>query len=104
VLDPASRAVRSRASIADGRWHYIAASYGATGYKVYIDGRLSASAPNDGPLSYFQNEVAVGRDGHACDGVVPSFRGDIANVAVYPRALSVARLASHMLAARIPAG
>ena len=70
-------------------------TYAADGYHVYVDGTLRGSGANDGDLGYFGSEAAIGRDGHACDGVVPSFAGQIADVAVYPAALSAERVAAH---------
>lgn len=92
---PANRTLHASVGVADGEWHQVVGTYGTGGYALYVDGVLRGSGPNDGGLSYFGDEVAIGRDGHTCNGAVPSFNGQIADVAVYPTALPADRIAAH---------
>ena len=88
-------------SVTDGAWHYLVGTFGADGYHLYVDGQLSSAGPNDGALGYFGSEAAIGRDGHACDGVVPSFQGGIADVAVYPAVLTPDQVTAHYRASGV---
>lgn len=86
-------------NVADGRWHYLEGGADGSMATLYVDGRLEGSAPASGDLYYQRNEVAIGRDADACDGVNPSFVGAISEVAVYNYALSAAQVAAHYQAA-----
>lgn len=99
VRYPADRKLHVSTVLNDGRWHDVVGTYGADGYHIYVDGLVYGFGPNDGALGYFGNEAAIGRDGHACDGVVPSFAGDIADVAVYPTVLTADQVTRHYQAA-----
>jgi hypothetical protein len=92
--------VGSANPLGDGGWHHFALTYDGATLAWYIDGALVASGPASGRLYYVQGGgVAIGRDGDACNGFLPSFRGDIAMVAVYPTALSPSRIMAHYVAA-----
>jgi endoglucanase len=85
----------------DGRWHYIVGTYDGQHVNLYVDGILVHSTPATGSIQYGAGGgVAIGRDGDACDGVQPSFHGDLAQVAVYGHALTPAEVAAHYAAAR----
>src|SRR5438552_11806232 len=83
-------------NVADGRWHHIVGTKDDTTVTMYVDGVAAATASSE-PGLYFggNNGVAIGRDAWACDGVVPSFAGDVANAAFYNQSLSAARVAAH---------
>ena len=84
---------------ADGLWHYIVGTYDGSTLSLYVDGLLVASAAATGAVYYGDQEAAIGRDADACDGVVPSFQGNIAQVAVYGHALTATQIAAHFAAA-----
>jgi hypothetical protein len=96
----------------DGRWHYVAATMGAAGLTLYVDGQLIGTSP----ISSAQNYTGFWRVGgdslkgawnldfwHTnSQGTTEPygyyFRGTMADVAVYPVALSAARIAAHYAA------
>lgn len=86
--------VSSPVDITDGRWHHLAGTLesGRTA-RLYVDGVLVGEKPL-GSLSAWGSEVAIGRDGNACDGVVTSFVGGISHVAVYDRALTTSEISA----------
>jgi Concanavalin A-like lectin/glucanases superfamily len=91
---------RAASSIADGRWHYLVGTEDGTNITLYVDGNLAGSSPwPGGGISYGGTQAAIGRDADACSGVLPSFQGDISEVAVYNYALSAAQVAAHYAAA-----
>jgi hypothetical protein len=91
--------------LSDGRWHYVVGTYDASsGITFYIDGEQIGYNPTTGPPTYGAGQVAIGRDADACDGVVPSFEGNIGQVAVYAYALSASQVAAHYSAVAAPAG
>ena len=84
----------------DGAWHYVVGTYDSQNVKIYVDGVLGTSVPTSGPIYYVSGGgTAIGRDGDACDGRLPSFRGNVAQVAVYDHALTAAQIAAHASAA-----
>lgn len=90
----------STTPVGDGAWHYIVGTYDGSNIDFYVDGVLAASTPASGSPQYDSpGYVAIGRDANACDGVVPSFEGNIAQVAAYDYALSAAQVAAHYAAA-----
>ncbi len=92
----------STTPLGDGAWHYVVATYDGSNIDFYVDGALAASTSASGSPYYEGPQVAIGRDADACDGVVPSFEGNIAQVAVYNYALSAAQVAAHYAAATVP--
>jgi Concanavalin A-like lectin/glucanases superfamily len=100
----------------DGRWHYVVATYNATvtsgpNMALYVDGRLIGTATSGAAQSY-SGYWRVGGDnlngwnldpwGSNSQGTTQPhsyyFGGTIADVAVYPTALSAARVAAHYAA------
>lgn len=97
-LAPAGAAVPF--SLADGQWHNLIATYDESQIKLYVDGLLAATGADSSGIYYLAGGgVAIGRDGDACDGVNPSFKGSLADVAVYGSALSAADVQAQYLAA-----
>jgi hypothetical protein len=86
----------------DGEWHHLAAV--RTGdspakLQVFVDGVLdgSVTVPTSSTTTFYGSplEAAIGRDGFACDGAIPSMNGNLAAVAVFDRALTGAQVAAH---------
>lgn len=78
----------SSSSIADGKWHHVVGTTAADDTsQLFINGEL-VDQDSAGSLTYTAGEAAIGRDGSACDGVVPSRKGEIAHVAIFDRQLS----------------
>lgn len=48
----AAQSIRSLAAVNDAAWHHVAASLGAGGMKLYIDGNLVASGATTTPANY----------------------------------------------------
>jgi hypothetical protein len=96
----------------DGRWHYVVATIGASGMALYVDGQLIGTNPTSSAQNY-NGYWRVGGDSlkgawnldfwHTnSQGTTEPygfyFRGTIADVAIYPVALSAARVAAHYAA------
>jgi O-glycosyl hydrolase len=86
----------------DGRWHLLDATQGPNGLALYIDGELVASAPYTSSAASYQGYWRIGYDTlHGWPEASSSyyFRGDVADVAVYPAALTPAQILAHYDAA-----
>lgn len=90
-------------NIWDGQWHYAAISYSATSGQAtaYIDGHsLGAKAPQ--PLNITAAPIMIGK---WVDSLINQpLIGSVDEIAVYPTALSAARIAAHYAAAAAAAG
>ena len=84
--------VSSGAGYNDGKWHQVAASIGADGMALYVDGARVDANGNTGSQPY-NGYWRVGGD--TSWGGNPYFAGSIDEVAVYPTVLSAARIAAH---------
>ena len=95
--------VNSTAAVNDGRWHHLVGTVGSGGMKLYVDGTQAAS---NAAITSSPNTLAgfwrLGGDGMPYWPQAPSalnnwwtLAGSIADVAVYPTALSAARVAAH---------
>lgn len=82
----------------DGAWHHVVGQYTGAGWQTWVDGISNPLVADSGSLFYGGTEAAIGRDGLACGGLLPSFGGDLAEVAVYDHALSPARIEAHLAA------
>jgi Concanavalin A-like lectin/glucanases superfamily/PKD domain len=82
----------------DGAWHYVVGTIGAGGGALYVDGvKVAASASMVDTASWFGN-WRVGGDSLAGWPSAPTngyLAGTIADVAVYPTALSAAQVLLH---------
>ncbi|HEY5049375.1 MAG TPA: LamG-like jellyroll fold domain-containing protein, partial [Acidothermaceae bacterium] len=100
------RAIASPTAYNDGSWHYVVGTLGAGGAALYVDGVKVASDPTMVDTSVYFGHWRVGGD--VIDGLplagVPGFpaapangylAGSIADVAVYPTALSASTVLSH---------
>ncbi|GAA3618465.1 PKD domain-containing protein [Microlunatus ginsengisoli] len=86
----------------DGGWHHLAASMGAGGAKLYVDGALVASDSTLSDDGAFWGHWRVGGDSLNRWSPLPTsgyLAADIADVAVYPKALGDDRIQAHFAAA-----
>lgn len=81
------------AGLADGLWHHLSATWTDPGQRrLYLDGQAVTLTPTDSApdavvIDSPPDRLSLGRWGDAAGG--PYFRGDMDDVAVYDRALSV---------------
>ncbi len=109
TYDSGFNTVSTPASYNDGQWHQVVGTQSASsGTTIYVDGVRISRNGNGGSQSY-QGYWRVGGDnlGGWPNGPTRSFfTGTIDDVAVYPTALSTARVAAHYVASgrTAPAG
>jgi hypothetical protein len=98
----------------DGQWHHVVATVGSSGMALYVDGHLIGTNSNTSAQA-FTGYWRVGGDnlngwnldpwGSSSQGLTEPasyyFQGSIADVAVYPTALSAAQVAAHYAAANV---
>ncbi len=77
----------------DGQWHHVAATVGATGMQLYVDGRLVASRTDGIQAQVMTGYWRIGGD-RTWSGA-PYFTGSIDEVAVYPTVLTADQVARH---------
>lgn len=102
------RTVRSGAAVNDGIWHHIAASLGADGAMIYVDGSPSGSDATITTARSFSGMWTLGGTITGWPGAtngaggwwnrasVSAVVGDIDDLAVYPKALSAEEIASRV--------
>jgi hypothetical protein len=96
------RVVESPASYTDGSWHQVVATQDGGGMRLYVDGTEVAAGPTavpDASSGYWRvggGNLTGWQDAPRSSAVA----GTIDEVAVYPAALSPARVAAHLAAAR----
>ena len=76
--------VYSTTTLNDGKWHFMTATWDGSNVRVYVDGSLENSATLTGTLNNSQNNMYIGAysdDDNYLDG-------NLANVAIWNRALS----------------
>lgn len=100
----AHKSVTSPATYNDGQWHQVTATFDGTMMSLLVDG-VAVASRNDGVYPWWQNGYwRIGGDKLTGMSGVPSsayFNGDIANVAIYPSALSRQKVADqYVLAGR----
>ena len=83
----------------DGQWHYMVATQGPDGMKLYVDGQLQATNPQTQAQSY-TGYWRVGGDSD-WGGDSPYFAGTIDEVAVYPYELTQAQVQTHYTASPV---
>jgi Concanavalin A-like lectin/glucanases superfamily len=93
--------VQAASAVCTTSWNHIAATWCAGVIILYVNGVAVAKGLLSGTLAAGSADVGVGYN--------PSYSGDyvngqIAQAAIYPRALSAARIAAHYAAAATPAG
>jgi hypothetical protein len=77
-----------------GQWHHIAATWSQTQQRLYIDGKIVATANPKLPRS-FNEEFMIGDNPWSADGGVRTTSSLIDNVRIYDRALSPEHIAAH---------
>src|SRR5205814_3559395 len=78
-------------SIADGKWHHVAATWDGTVAKIYVDGRVDASAAIARTHPFTSRTfITIGGDPFGT-----FLRGALDEVAMYDRALGEAQIAQH---------
>jgi PKD repeat protein len=86
----------------DGAWHHLAATMGSDGAKLYVDGVQVAADPTLSDDGAFWGHWRVGGDSLNRWTPLPTsgyLAADIADVAVYPKALGADRVRAHFAAA-----
>jgi Concanavalin A-like lectin/glucanases superfamily/Fibronectin type III domain len=79
----------------DGHWHLITVTYDGTTVDAYLDGQLVGSASFSGTLDTLN---PAGLSVADFSGYYNAFDGDLADLAVYPSALTAATAAAHFSA------
>ena len=98
----AHKAVTSTNSYNDGQWHQVTATFDGTTMSLLVDG-VFVTSRNDAVFPWYQaGNWRIGGDKLTSMPGVPTsnyFTGDIANVAIYPTALSRDQVAAQYVAA-----
>ena len=79
----------------DGAWHLVTVTYDGAIASAYLDGQLAGTAKFRGPLDTLSGALELG---YVPFGGYGAFNGELQDVAVYPIALSAARVAAHFAA------
>ncbi len=93
--------INSPSTYRDNQWHYVAATLGADGMKLYVDGNQVAANAAVTKAQVYRGYWRVGGDQLGSWPSAPSREAIAANLddlAVYPKALSLGRIRSHFLA------
>jgi len=93
VYNGADKEVTSSSTYANGSWHFVAATIGSGGQKLYVDGGLVASSSNTSAQTGYSGYWDIGTSGVWISGwndypASPYFEGSIAQVAVIPSQIS----------------
>ncbi len=98
AYDGAQQKVETSSAYNDGQWHYLVATQGADGMKLYVDSTLVGTNPAVGAQNY-AGYWRIGGD--KCWGGATStyLNGSIDEVAVYPSVLTQATIDAHYAAA-----
>lgn len=83
--------------VLDGRPHHVAATYDGAAIRVYVDGELDATTATTQALPTGAVNLRAGINNSS--GFAQPFAGVLDELALYPTALSEARLATHARAA-----
>lgn len=85
----------SNFNVNDGYWHHIAAVFAAPSDKrLYVDGILKASLTESLPFSSEVDAVTIGRDGDSNPNPERFFQGDLDEVMVFNRELTLTDIQS----------
>ena len=95
IFGNGSTSVNVYAPAIDTNWHHIVATYDEATARVYVDGVLKVSTNSTVQLTANSQPLLIGR---TTDNV-RIFGGTLDEVAVYPTALSAARIQAHYTAA-----
>lgn len=80
----------------NGAWHHIVMTYDGTTQRLYVDGAQVDSDAATGAIDTSASDLYVG----AISGTSEFFNGNIDEVAIYPTALSAARIRQHYQTAK----
>jgi PKD repeat protein len=94
----AQRVVTSPSAYNDGQWHHVAASLGAHGMVLHVDGKQVAARADTTSARAFSGYWRIGAD-NVWSGA-KTFTGSIDEVAIYPTVLSAEQVAAHVAVAR----
>lgn len=97
------RTVQSTAGFNDGQWHHVVATLSGQGMRLYLDGLLIASRTDTTTARSYNGFWRVGADNYSTFPA-PSDKGlagRIDEAAVYPTALTAARVLAHHDAGRV---
>ena len=106
LMNGTARTVASARTVNDGQWHHVAATAGATGVSLFVDGRRVARDQAPVSMATFAGYWRLLGDQTSNLANKPTnaaLAGSVDEVAVYPSALSQAQLQSHYLASGRPA-
>jgi hypothetical protein len=99
-VNPSTKSViSSPATYLDGRWHYVAATLGTNGMRLYVDGsQVAANAAVTSAGTAYNGYWRTGYDavtGWTNAPTNPWFTGDLDEVAFYTTTLSATQVATH---------
>ncbi len=106
VYDGGPRVAWTPLAYNDGSWHHVVAEWGSDGLVVRVDGVASGQAPGTRPVTSaaaYTGWWRVGPDSLYAwpqEPTATSFRGDVADLAVYDRPLSAPRVQAHRVSGR----
>lgn len=117
IWNNATETIETPNSYNDGQWHYVVATYDGTNMAFYVDGELIGTTTSSSAQAY-TGYWRVGGDnlngwnldewGSNSQGTTQPFSyyfsGTIADVAVYPTALTAAQVQAHFAAALVQGG
>lgn len=92
-----TRVITTPNSYRDGQWHHLAATLGADGMKLYVDGALAASRADTTSGESYTGRWRIGADSVSgwpnANGA--GFAGDLDEFAIYDKVLSADTIAAH---------
>ncbi|WP_369258286.1 LamG-like jellyroll fold domain-containing protein, partial [Geodermatophilus amargosae] len=94
VYNGATRVLSSPTALNDGRWHHVVGTLSGAGTSFYVDGVLVGTDRSVVSAEATSGYWRIGGDKSWLTGL-DWFAGQIDEVAVYPAALSAARVAAH---------
>ena len=117
IWNNATETIETPNAYNDGQWHYVVATYDGTNMALYVDGELIGTTTSSSAQAY-TGYWRVGGDnlngwnldewGSNSQGTTQPFsyyfNGTIADVAVYPTALTAAQVEAHFAAALAQGG
>lgn len=93
-----NRTVRSPGRVNDGQWHHVVGTMSTAGMRLYVDGELVASRADNASGRNMSGFWRIGGDslnGWPNQPASGNLNGAVDEVAVYPFALTAAKVASH---------
>ncbi|OUE27402.1 PKD domain-containing protein [Clavibacter michiganensis] len=101
VYTGATQTLNSAPGFNDGKWHQIVATMGAEGMKLFVDGKLAGQRADTTRGQDYKGYWRVGGDNLGGWPNQPRsyyLAGDIAQVSIYPTALTRADVVDHLVA------